>query len=92
MVKYSLYYVNLEGITLKKMFKSTVAVMLAVIMVFGGAPAGALASLGLSWPEWLKSPFSFNASAEDYSGTCGDNLTWTLDTSTGALTISGTGR
>ena len=25
------------------------------------------------------------------SGTCGDNLTWTLDTKTGVLTISGTG-
>ncbi len=25
------------------------------------------------------------------SGTCGDNLTWTLDTDTGVLTISGTG-
>ena len=26
-----------------------------------------------------------------YSGTCGDNLTWTLDTETGLLEISGTG-
>ena len=26
-----------------------------------------------------------------YSGTCGDNLTWNLDTSTGVLTISGSG-
>ena len=26
-----------------------------------------------------------------YNGTCGDNLTWTLDTDTGVLTISGTG-
>ncbi|MBR0161136.1 MAG: leucine-rich repeat protein [Oscillospiraceae bacterium] len=41
---------------------------------------------------------SFSASAEGtaelmetYTGTCGDNLTWTLDTSTGVLTISGTG-
>ena len=38
---------------------------------------------------------SLRASAEtQYSGTCGaeeDNLTWTLDTETGVLTISGTG-
>jgi len=37
------------------------------------------------------------ASAETYSGTCGgeddgSNLTWTLDTETGVLTISGTGK
>ena len=31
------------------------------------------------------------ASAATYSGTCGDNATWTYDTSTGILTISGTG-
>ena len=29
--------------------------------------------------------------AETYSGTCGDALTWTLDTESGALTIEGTG-
>lgn len=33
------------------------------------------------------------AAAEEtvYSGTCGENLTWTLDTSTGVLTITGSG-
>lgn len=31
------------------------------------------------------------ASAETYSGTCGDNLMWTIDTSTGMLNITGTG-
>ena len=31
------------------------------------------------------------ASAATYSGTCGDNLTWTYDSSNGCLTISGTG-
>lgn len=38
--------------------------------------------------------FGVTASAEEItaSGTCGDNLTWSLDTSTGVLTISGTGR
>ena len=33
---------------------------------------------------------AIQAHAETYSGTCGDNLTWTLD-STGLLTISGEG-
>ena len=31
------------------------------------------------------------ALAETFSGTCGDDLTWTLDTDTGVLEISGTG-
>ncbi len=30
-------------------------------------------------------------SAESYSGTCGDNLTWSLDTETGVLDIEGSG-
>ena len=34
---------------------------------------------------------SITASAETYSGTCGDNLTWTFDDFTGTLTISGIG-
>ena len=31
------------------------------------------------------------AASADYSGTCGDNLTWTLVESTGTLTIEGSG-
>ncbi len=31
------------------------------------------------------------AYAETYSGTCGENITWTLDTSTGVLTLDGSG-
>ena len=34
---------------------------------------------------------TLTVSAETYSGTCGDNLTWNLVTETGTLTISGTG-
>jgi len=37
------------------------------------------------------SSIGFSVSAATYSGTCGDNLTWTLDTSTGVLNITGTG-
>ena len=39
----------------------------------------------------LSSLFVGGASAATYSGTCGDNLTWTLDTDTGVLEIVGSG-
>lgn len=35
--------------------------------------------------------FAPPAEAAEYNGSCGDNLTWTLDTDTGLLEISGTG-
>ncbi len=34
---------------------------------------------------------ALTASAASYSGSCGDNLTWSLDTGSGVLTISGSG-
>ena len=37
------------------------------------------------------SAMGFTVSAATYSGNCGDNLTWTLNTSTGVLDITGTG-
>ena len=40
----------------------------------------------------LLAAMTFSISAETYSGNCGSNLTWTLDTETGELTITGTGR
>ena len=39
----------------------------------------------------LLSMMPLNSSAATYSGKCGDNLTWSLDTSAGNLTISGDG-
>ncbi|MBQ8228339.1 MAG: leucine-rich repeat protein [Clostridia bacterium] len=39
----------------------------------------------------LLTTIPFTASAETYSGTCGDSLTWAFDESTGELVISGTG-
>ncbi|MBQ3603392.1 MAG: leucine-rich repeat domain-containing protein [Clostridia bacterium] len=56
---------------MKKLFKKSLAVIMAVAMMICAIP--------------------FTASAAIYSGTCGDNLTWVLDTETGVLEISGTG-
>lgn len=51
------------GVKMKHALKRTLAVFLAVIMVFGGAPLGALAELDKSLSGRFKNPFSFNADA-----------------------------
>ncbi|NLO45905.1 MAG: hypothetical protein GX107_05295, partial [Clostridiales bacterium] len=48
---------------MERFAKKALAVTLAFIMVFGGAPLGALAGFDFKLPEWLKSPFSLGASA-----------------------------
>ena len=62
---------------MKKSLKKLLASLMTVVMLFGLVPM---------------MNFSITASAaEVYSGTCGENLTWTLDTETGELVISGEG-
>ncbi len=64
------------------MKKRIISLLTCFCMAFSGAaalPSGTLTKL-----------FSFTASAQAKSGTCGDNITWTLDEN-GKLTISGTG-
>ena len=61
---------------MKNTIKKISAFLLSLVLIFGIVP---LADLDII------------ASAETYSGTCGDNLTWTLDTETGELVISGEG-
>ena len=61
---------------MKNTIKKISAFLLSLVLLFGIVP---LADLDII------------ASAETYSGTCGDNLTWTLDTETGELVISGEG-
>ncbi len=70
---------------MKRTFKKAVSVFLVVAMLLCAAPLGGF--VGLDLPGL----FDFRAEAESYSGTCGTNLTWSLDTDTGVLDITGTG-
>ena len=74
---------------MKNAIKKAIAVLLVAVMVIGAAPLAGL--VGLELPELYI--FTTKAKAEEtaISGTCGDNLTWTLNKSTGELVISGTG-
>ena len=64
------------------------AVALTAVMLLTAAPLSGFA--GLDLPN-LADLFTLKADAAAYSGKCGDNLTWSLDTDIGVLTISGTG-
>ncbi|MGN0635823.1 MAG: leucine-rich repeat domain-containing protein, partial [Acutalibacteraceae bacterium] len=64
----------------KTTFRRITAALLCALMLLS-------APMGMNFPGG----FPLTASAESYSGTCGKNLTWTLDTETGTLAITGTG-
>ncbi len=66
---------------MKKTFVRLLAVVMCVVMTLGAAPLSGFVGLEL--------PSLFDFKAEAASGTCGENLTWTLES--GVLTISGTG-
>ncbi len=71
---------------MKKTFIKALSVVMVVVMTFTASPLSGF--VGLELPEWLD--FSIISSAAT-SGTCGENVTWEFDESTGTLTISGTG-
>ena len=73
---------------MKKIFKRVLTVMLTAVMLLTAAPLSGF--VGLDLPN-LADLFTLKADAATYSGKCGANLTWSLDTDTGVLTISGTG-
>ena len=73
---------------MKRRFKRILSVLLVVVMLLTAAPLSGF--VGLDLPN-LADLFTLKADAAAYSGKCGDNLTWSLDTDTGVLTISGTG-
>ena len=73
---------------MKRILKRAMAVALTAVMLLTAAPLSGFA--GLDLPN-LADLFTLKADAAAYSGKCGDNLTWSLDTDTGVLTVSGTG-
>ena len=73
---------------MKRILKRAMAVALTAVMLLTAAPLSGFVGLDLPNPADL---FTLKADAAAYSGKCGANLTWSLDTDTGVLTISGTG-
>ncbi|MBQ8574496.1 MAG: leucine-rich repeat protein [Clostridia bacterium] len=73
---------------MNKILRKILASLLTVVIIITAAPLSGF--VGLELPDF-GAIFSTKAEAAAYSGTCGENLTWTLDTSTGALVISGVG-
>lgn len=71
---------------MKKKFKGALSLLICMIMVFGAVAVG---GDGIELPS-ISDIFGAKATAAT-SGTCGDNLTWSFDESTGTLEISGTG-
>lgn len=69
-------------------FKKTLATVMCIIMILTVAPLSGFVGFDVNI-DWFD--FSTKASAATYSGKCGANLTWSLDTSTGELVISGSG-
>lgn len=78
---------RMEVMLMKKIIKKAISILLVAVMVFGAAPLAGF--VGLELPEL--NLFSTKAEAATYSGTCGKNLSWSLNTSTGVLNITGSG-
>ena len=71
-----------------KNIKKLLASLMVAVMILTTAPLSGFVGLKLNL-DWLD--FNTKVSAATYSGTCGDNLTWSLDANTGKLVIIGTG-
>ncbi len=74
---------------MKTTVKKLISTLLVFVMLLSAAPLGGFSDFELPEIPWAEL-FTPKAKAAT-SGTCGDNLTWTLDDE-GTLTISGTGK
>ena len=77
-----------------KTLLKTLSAFLAIIVFLFSAPLSGF--VGLKIPEiklseWNPLDFSIKSSAATYSGSCGTNVKWSLDTETCVLNITGTG-
>ena len=75
-----------KGEILMKNFKKILASLLVVVMVLTAAPLSGF--VGLELPDF---DFGIRASALSSSGSCGENVTYTYDSVTKELVISGEG-
>ncbi|MBQ6708779.1 MAG: leucine-rich repeat domain-containing protein [Clostridia bacterium] len=74
---------------MKRKLTKILASLLCVVMIITVAPVSGF--VGIEIP-WLSDLFKIEASAASYySGTCGENLSWSFNPITGALKITGTG-
>ncbi len=71
-----------------KNIKRIFASLMVAVMVLTAAPLSGFVGMKLNL-DWLD--FTQKASAASYSGTCGNNLIWSFDKTTGELKIEGTG-
>jgi uncharacterized protein YjdB len=76
---------------MKKAFKSVLSLLLCMIMVFSAVAVGGEGRGEIIGEMQAVAESEAQAEAPVISGTCGDNLTWSFDKSTGTLEISGTG-
>ena len=74
--------INYEG---GNIMKRTISIFLVILMLLSAAPLAGIANTG--WGNL----FGLKAEALAASGKCGENVNYTFDSSTGTLTISGSG-
>lgn len=76
----------LEGVYMKKLFKRFFASLMVAVMILSAAPLSGVA--GFDWSCF----WTVKVNALSSNGSCGNNVKYTFNSSTGLLTISGNGK